>query len=197
MFLPYRKTALAALLAAGLLACRRDHPPRPAPAAHIAQSEKAVLPAAVALPLNPPKGTARVATYYATGVQQYKAREKAGSSPVAYEWALVAPKADLYDATNKKVGFHGAGPFWTVGGDSLFAQHFSPARTAPSPDGGSIDWLLLQPKAGTTPQGRFAAVAYIQRIATRGGKPPAAPPVQAEQTVDVPYEAVYRFSKNN
>src|SRR5215213_5035122 len=66
------------------------------PAAHIAASETVEIPAAVALPESLPNGNTRVATYYAVGVQKYKAREKAGS-PGVYEWAFVAPQAELYD----------------------------------------------------------------------------------------------------
>jgi hypothetical protein len=167
-----------------------------APAAHIAASEKLVIPAGVKLPDNLPKGNTRVATYYAVGVQKYKAREKAGSYPLAYEWVFVAPRADLYDVTNAKVGTHGAGPFWQLSAtDSIFAQQFSPARAATSPDPGSIDWLLLMPKTGTTPTGIFADVDYIQRIATQGGVAPARPPGCATDVVEVKYKAVYRFSK--
>lgn len=166
-------------------------------AAHIAASEKLDIPAAIAVPENLPNGNTRVATFYAIGVQKYKAREKAGS-PGVYEWAFVAPQADLYDATNAQVGTHGAGPFWeTAPTDSIFAQQFSPARTAPSPDAESIDWLLLKPKTGTTPTGIFADVDYIQRIATKGGKAPLTPPVSATETIEVKYKAVYRFTKIN
>lgn len=165
-----------------------------APAAHIAASEKLVIPAIVALPAS----TTRVATYYAEGVQKYSAREKAGSNPTTYEWVFIAPQADLYDATNAKVGSHGAGPFWELtSGDKIFAQHFTPAKAVPSPDAESIDWLLLMPKAGTTPTGIFAGVNYIQRIATKGGKAPTTPPSSASETAEVKYKAVYRFSKNN
>lgn len=168
------------------------------PAAHITASESLDIPAAVAVPENLPDGNSRVATYYAIGVQKYKARIKTGSDPVAYEWVFVAPQADLYDITNQKVGFHGAGPFWTVSkSDSIFAQHFTPARTAPGEESESIDWLLLMPKVGTTPTGIFADVDYIQRIATKGGKAPLTPPIKINQTVDVKYKAVYRLTKMN
>jgi len=167
-------------------------------AAHIAASENLLIPTVVAVPENLPNGNTRVATYYAVGVQKYKARVKAGSDPVAYEWVFVAPQADLYDINNAKVGTHGAGPFWTISSfDSIFAQQFSPARTAPSPDPESIDWLLLMPKVGTTPTGIFADVDYIQRIATKGGKAPLTPPTSLTQTVDVKYKTVYRFTKIN
>jgi hypothetical protein len=169
-----------------------------APAAHIAASETLTIPATVAVPENLPDGNTRVATYYAIGVQKYKSRIKAGSDPVAYEWVFVAPQADLYDVTNAKVGNHGAGPFWTISvSDSIFAQQFSPARTAPSPDPESIDWLLLMPKTGTTPTGIFAGVDYVQRIATKGGKAPLTPPTSLAQTVEVKYKAIYRFTRMN
>jgi len=168
------------------------------PAAHIAASENLVIPATVALPENLPNGNTKVATYYAVGVQKYKARIKAGSNPVEYEWVFVAPQADLYDITNSKVGTHGAGPFWEISpSDSIFAQHFSPARIAPSPDAESIDWLLLMPKNGTTPTGIFTEVDYIQRIATKGGKAPLAPPASITETAEVKYKTVYRFTRKN
>ena len=198
--LPYPKTyrsyLMAAILSVAATACIKDKIGEDAPAVHLTASEKLSIPASVELPANLPEGNIRVATYYAIGVQQYKAKEKVGSNPLAYEWTFVAPRADLYDAANKKAGVHGAGPFWSVStGDSLAAQSFSPARTAPSIDAGSIDWLLLMPKAGRTPTGIFAHVQYIQRIATKGGKAPSTPPADAQQTAEIPYEAVYRFTK--
>ncbi len=168
------------------------------PAAHIAASEKLVIPAAIDPPANLPNGNTRAATFYAEGVQKYKARQIAGSDPVTYQWVFVAPQADLYDTTNAKVGTHSAGPTWQLSAmDSICGQQYSPPKTAPSPDAGSIDWLLLKPKAGTTPTGIFADVSYIQRIATKGGKAPATPPLSANETIDVKYKAVYRFTKIN
>jgi|SRR5215203_794368 len=168
------------------------------PAAHISASENLLVPASVSVPENLPNGNSRVATYYAIGVQRYKARIKPGTDPVAYEWIFVAPQADLYDVTNTKVGTHGTGPFWQLSPlDSIFAQQFNPARTAPGEDPGSIDWLLLMPKTGTTPTGIFAEVDYIQRIATKGGKAPLTPPANLSDTIAVKYKAVYRFTRIN
>lgn len=168
------------------------------PAAHISASENLAIPASVSVPENLPDGNSRVATYYAVGVQKYKARIKSGSDPVVFEWVFDAPKADLYDISNANVGTHGAGPFWQISPlDLIFGQQFFPAKTAPSEDPESIDWLLLMPKAGTTPTGIFADVDYIQRIATKGGKAPLTPPTSLTQTVDVKYKAVYRFTKIN
>lgn len=181
-----------------VVACSKNESVNPAlPANQIKASEKLSIPAEIELPINAPFGNARVATYYATGVQKYKAQQKAGSETGVYEWVFVAPLADLFDVTNKKIGIHGAGPYWTISvTDSIFAQQFTPAKTA-TPDVNSIPWLLLMPKVGTTPTGIFSNVAYIQRIATKGGKAPSDAPTNASQTVDVPYTAIYRFSKKN
>ena len=161
------------------------------------QSEQIAIPPAIDLPPNLPNGNSRVASFYAEGVQKYKAQPKAGN-PAELEWVFLAPEADLYDASGKKVGTHGAGPYWQLSpADSLFGQAFSPARNFASSDASSIDWLLLMAKPGKNPTGRFADVAYIQRIATRGGKAPQKAPQSAAETVAVPYSAVYRFSKKN
>ncbi len=167
------------------------------PAYHIAESENLIIPAAVSLPVDQPGGFTRVATYYAEGVQKYKAQAKPGSNPVTYEWVFVAPQATLYDANNKVVGTHGAGPFWQVSAhDSVFAQHYNPAKTLPSSNG-SIDWLMLMPKAGKTATGIFSNVSYIQRIATVGGKAPSVLPTTDTETTEVRYTAIYRFTQKN
>jgi hypothetical protein len=192
--------AFALLLA--ILSCKKENEHANSAANRIAQSEKLVIPAEVDLPGNLPAGNTRVATYYAKGVQKYKAQIKAGSDPESYEWVFVGPKADLYDTTNAKVGIHASGPFWAISHlqtgmiDSIFAQQFSPARTV-TVDAGSIPWLLLKPKEGKTPGGIFIEVDYIQRIATTGGKAPNVGPKAITDTADVFYTAIYRFSKGN
>lgn len=189
------------LLAAVLWSCQRDKGiNNNTPAHYILESEQLNIPSAVDLSANLPGGNTRVATFYAEGVQKYKAQQKAGSSPAEYEWVFIAPQADLYDISNMKVGTHSAGPTWQLSGssaDSIYGQQFSPPKTAPANDANSVDWLLLMPKAGKTPTGIFANVDYIQRIATRGGKAPATAPQNANETIDVPYAAIYRFSKKN
>lgn len=179
-------------------ACKKEKTPTVlTPSYCIAESEKLIIPASIDLPAHA-SGYTRVATLYAEGVQKYKAQQKAGSNPVSYEWVFVGPQADLFNSQNQKVGTHGAGPFWQLSAaDSIFAQAFNPPKASPSPDGKSIDWLLLMTKVGKTPTGRFSNVAFIQRIATTGGKAPATPPTNASETTDVPYTAVYRFTKKN
>lgn len=196
---PYHKLIMASLfLSVAFVACERDNEiDTNSPAYHIAESEKLILPAAVELPGNAPGGNSRIVTYFAEGVQKYKSQQKAGS-PGVYEWVFVAPQADLYDATNAKVGTHSAGPTWQLSPfDSIAAQHFATPKTAASPDPNSIDWLLLMPKSGKVPTGIFADVTYIQRIATKGGKAPSALPTGANETAEVKYIAVYRFARKN
>lgn len=183
------------------VACRRDSDidiDIESPAYHIRESEKLTIPSQIELPDNA-GGNNRVATYFAEGVQKYKAQVKAGSQPVSYEWVFVAPQADLYDISNKKIGTHSAGPTWQLSGsnDTIYAQQFTPAKAAPSSEPSTIDWLLLMTKVGKVPTGSFQSVAYIQRIATHGGKAPATPPVSLQDTVNVHYTAIYRFSKKN
>ena len=188
---------LPVITAMVMLACKKDnHPAAGTPASKIAASEKLVIPAAIDLPANLPGGNSRVATYYAEGVQKYRAQLKPGST-TEYEWVFVAPEADLYNASNKKVGTHGAGPYWTIAAtDSIFAQHFTPQKTA-APDANSIAWLQLMPKESKTASGIFSTVDYIQRIATTGGKAPSTAPQHVSDTANVFYTAIYRFSKKN
>ena len=196
----YPKLFVKAILVTAILtSCKKDKDiDVNSPAYRIRESENLVIPASVGLPVDQPGNFIRIATYYAEGVQKYKAQAKAGSFPVTYEWVFVAPQADLYDVSNKKTGTHGAGPFWQISAaDSIFGQQFTPARTSPSPDANSIDWLMLKPKEGKTATGIFSNVTYIQRIATVGGKAPAAPPVSADQTAEVKYTAIYRFTQKN
>ena len=183
-----------------LFSCSRDNESEhSSPAQQIYESEKLFIPASIDLPANLAKGNTRIATFFAEGVQKYKARVKAGSVPETLEWAFVAPQADLFDAINKFVGTHSAGPNWqlTGGADIIFGQAYTPPKTAPSPDANSIDWLLLMVKDGTSPTGLFATVSYIQRIATKGGKAPTTLPLTINDTVEVPYTAVYRFTQKN
>lgn len=189
---------IAPLIASAItVACNKDNKlNNGSPSFHIAESEKLAVPAEVSIPSNGPAGNTRVATYYAVGVQKYRAQGKTGT-PGVYEWIFTAPKADLFNSSNVKVGTHGAGPYWALSPfDSIFGQAYTPAKTA-TPDVNSIPWLLLMPKTGKAPTGYFNYVSYIQRIATNGGKAPAAAPTSAADTVDVPYTAVYRFTRKN
>jgi len=153
------------------------------PRASIAQPD---MPAALAL--SPDEVVAL--KLVATGTQNYECRSKQGA-PEQYEWALVAPEAELFDA-GKKVGKHYAGPTWenTKDGSKVVGEVKARADS-PKPD--AIPWLLLTVKQPAT-QGAFARVTSVQRADTQGGKPPAGAckPGEARK---VPYSAVYYFAR--
>ena len=46
----------------------------------------------------------------AKGVQIYECR--AAKDQAGYEWAFIAPEADLFDTRGKRIGRHYAGPNW-------------------------------------------------------------------------------------
>jgi len=47
----------------------------------------------------------------ARGVQIYECRVRKDAG-AGYEWAFVAPEAELFDAKGNAIGRHGAGPTW-------------------------------------------------------------------------------------
>jgi hypothetical protein len=146
------------------------------------------VPTAIALPAD----EAPALKLDARGTQNYECRAKQGA-PEGREWALVAPEADLFDASGKKVGRHYAGPTWESSDDGSKVVGTVRAR-ADSPDPDAIPWLLLG-VAGGPGQGMFAGVTSVQRIETRGGKAPASACAQIGETLKVPYSAVYSFAK--
>jgi hypothetical protein len=84
-------------------------------------------------------------------------------------WTLVGPDAKLFDEKGKQVGTHYAGPTWESSDGSRVVGSKSESAT-PDPD--SVPWLLLK---ATDHQGDgvMKKVSYIQRLSTKGGKPPA------------------------
>src|SRR5262249_9768203 len=84
----------------------------------------------------------------------------------AYEWAFVAPEADLFDTSGKKIGRHYAGPHWESSDGSKIAGTVKASTDAPQAD--AIPWLLLVTKS-VGPQGSFSKITSIQRVNTVGG----------------------------
>jgi len=127
----------------------------------------------------------------ARGTQNYECRSKQGA-PEQYEWAFLAPEAELFDDGGKKVGKHYAGPTWENTKDGSKVVGEVKAR-ADSPEPDAIPWLLLAVKEPAR-QGAFARVTSVQRADTQGGKPPAGAckPGEARK---VPYSAVYYFAR--
>ena len=104
----------------------------------------------------------------AKGVQIYECRGKKDQAG-AYEWAFVAPEADLFDTSGKKIGRHYAGPHWESTDGSKIAGAVKERADAPLAD--AIPWLLLAAKS-VGPEGSFSKITSIQRVNTVGGVAP-------------------------
>jgi Protein of unknown function (DUF3455) len=103
----------------------------------------------------------------AIGVQIYTCKAIDGAAPA---WAFVAPEADLFDESGKKVGKHYAGPHWEWDDGSKILGKVD--KREDSKRAGAIPHLLLtaQSVGGT---GRLAGVTHIQRVNTVGGVAPS------------------------
>src|SRR5215470_13884757 len=125
----------------------------------------------------------------AKGVQIYECRAKK-DQPGAYEWAFVAPEADLFDTSGKKIGRHYAGPHWEATDGSKIAGTVKERADAPKAD--AIPWLLLIAKS-VGPQGSFSRITSIQRVNTAGGVEPKSDCSQSNvgATARMPYTADY------
>jgi hypothetical protein len=126
----------------------------------------------------------------AKGVQIYECRAKKDQAGV-YEWAFVAPEADLFDASGKKIG-HYAGPHWESTDGSKIAGTLK--ESADAPQAGAIPWLLLITKSVGS-QGSFSKITSVQRVNTAGGVVPKTGCSQSTvgTTARIPYTADYYF----
>ena len=109
-----------------------------------------------------------------------------------FSWTLKAPDAQLFDKSGKAFGKHFAGPSWEANDGSRVTG--KAVANVPSPDADSIPWLLVNilTHDGT---GVLSRATTIQRVNTKGGKPPASgcDATHTGQEVRVPYEADYLF----
>src|SRR5215471_15013094 len=104
------------------------------------------------------------------------------------KWTLKAPDAKLLDQQGAVIGTHFAGPTWKLNDGSEVKG--KAVASQPSPDAGSVPWLLLQAIAGSG-SGQFADVDYIRRTETHGGMPPQETCTSGESRQ--PYTATYSF----
>jgi hypothetical protein len=127
----------------------------------------------------------------AKGVQIYECRARKDQVG-GYEWAFVAPEADLFDARGNRIGRHYAGPHWESTDGSKILGTVKEQVDAPVAD--AIPWLLLAVKSVGS-EGSFSKVTSIQRVNTVGGVAPKAGCSQA--TAGTParinYTADYYF----
>ncbi|MGA9033198.1 MAG: DUF3455 domain-containing protein [Sulfuricaulis sp.] len=128
---------------------------------------------------------------HANGVQIYECRAKKDQAGV-YEWAFVAPEADLFDAGGNRIGRHYAGPHWESTDGSKLLGALKERAEAPAAD--AIPWLLLATKSDG-PEGAFSKVTSIQRVSTVGGVAPKAGCSQAAvgTSARIHYTADYYF----
>jgi hypothetical protein len=128
----------------------------------------------------------------ARGVQIYECRASKDRAD-EYEWAFVAPEADLFDASGtKKIGRHFAGPHWEAA-DGSVVQGITKER-ADAPTANAIPWLLLTAKS-VGKEGTFSKVTSVQRLHTVGGVAPKGGCFAAEDgmRVRIGYSADYVF----
>ncbi|HYA37688.1 MAG TPA: DUF3455 domain-containing protein [Candidatus Methylomirabilis sp.] len=128
---------------------------------------------------------------HAKGVQIYECRaskDRTGN----YEWAFVAPEADLFDAGGNRIGRHYAGPHWESADGSKIVGAVKEHADAPA--AGAIPWLLLTTKSDG-PEGAFSKVTSVQRVSTVGGVAPKAgcSHAAAGTTARINYTADYHF----
>jgi hypothetical protein len=147
--------------------------------------------ASVPAQLDPGPGHRVVTTLHARGVQVYECRE-AKDAAGRFAWTFIAPEAELFDASQRPSGLHGAGPSWQAPDGSRIVGTVRQRADASEP--GAIPQLLLATHA-EGPGGRFSNVVAVQRLNTHGGAAPDSTCTQANasQTVRVPYTADYRL----
>jgi len=127
----------------------------------------------------------------AKGVQIYECR-KANGADDRYEWAFVAPEAELLDANGTRIGKHYAGPHWEARDGSKIVGMLKARVDAPA--AGTIPWLLLGAKSVGN-AGTFSKVSSIQRVGTVGGAAPVTGCTRenAGASARVAYTADYYF----
>lgn len=127
----------------------------------------------------------------AKGVQIYECRASKVQNG-GYEWAFVAPEADLFDTSGMKIGRHYAGPHWeAIDGSKIVG---SVKQSAAAPDESAIPWLLLGAKS-VGPAGTFSNVSSVRRVHTTGGVAPedGCSAAAVGRRARVPYSADYYF----
>ena len=141
-----------------------------------------------------PEGNKVFLVGHAVGVQIYACN----ATSSGFGWALVAPRANLYDDTGKLVVTHFGGPTWQAKDGSKVVGQVVDRVTV---DATAIPWLLLSAASTSGSEGdRLTDTTFIQRIATTGGLiPPAADcnATTAGTASEVPYTADYYFWKRS
>jgi hypothetical protein len=112
-----------------------------------------------------PSGYEPSMTLVGKGVQVFRCEKR----ETGYAWMPRLPEAELRDDRQTVVGRHGANfSFEHTDGSRLLG---TVAAYEDAPDTRNLRWLLLATKPFG--KGAFGEVAYVQRVNTAGGMPPA------------------------
>lgn len=125
----------------------------------------------------------------------YECRAKKDAAD-QFEWVFVGPDARLNDRTGKTIGkYFGPPATW----ESSDGSKVTATQLAVAPAGGGNIPLQLVRANPASGSGAMQGVAFIQRVATRGGVAPAQACAQANagQKQVVQYQADYIFWKAN
>jgi len=156
-----------------------------------AGAETPVAAVSVPEPIKARAGESLARVVPAKGVQIYECRAVKDKTGV-WEWAFVAPDAELFDTRGNRIGKHYAGPKWEAADGSIVSATVQ--GRADAPKSSDISRLLLNATA-SGPQGSFSKVTGIQRVNTVGGIAPSMPcgAANAGAQARVPYTADYYF----
>ncbi|MGA8618714.1 MAG: DUF3455 domain-containing protein [Candidatus Sulfotelmatobacter sp.] len=114
-----------------------------------------------------PAGEEVVLFVHASGSQIYACQAGAADR---FSWTLKGPEAELRDRNDKVIGQHSAGPTWKLKDGSEVTG--KAAAQVDSLDADSIPWLLVK-VVNNAGKGQLSNATTIQRVHTKGGKPPA------------------------
>ena len=103
-----------------------------------------------------------------------------------------SPDATLFDAQGRQIGTPSKGPTWKLANGSEVLGKIIAKQ--PSPNQGSIPWLLLKVKSHQG-SGQLAAATTVRRIETKGGAEPSGGCDAAHkgEVARVGYSATYQF----
>jgi len=129
-----------------------------------------------------------ILTLHAVGSQVYSCQRIDNT----FQWTFIAPVARLFDASGNEVATHGDGPVWNYQ-DSSSIQGVVQIKS-PSPDAGSIPWLLLK-AVNPARTGILTTVDFIRRSDTHGGIAPTTgcDAQHVNENARIPYTATYTF----
>lgn len=152
----------AALLATGLVAVAAT-----GPLAQVAQARVSdpIVPSEIRVPA----GNKLFLVGHAIGVQIYEC----ASTSAGFNWAFVAPRADLFDDRGKLIITHFGGPTWQARDGSRVVGKLDTSVTVKR---SAIAWLRLSRASSTPgPDGgdQLVNTTFIQRIFTKRGLAPA------------------------